>query len=166
MFNRKPTPMRLSYVTGDATAPMGTDNRLIIHCCNNIAVWGGGFVLAVSKQWKAPENEYRKWFNRVKGVLPMGAIQIVPVAENLAVCNMIGQWGTDNEDPKNPPIRYKAIRKALRKVRKYCLQNHVSVHAPKFGSDLAGGDWTVIEGIIIEELCNKGVGVTIYEWVG
>ena len=160
-----PTPL-LTHTSGDATQPRGNDNRLIIHCCNNIGGWGAGFVLAISRHWLAPESEYHAWHNTAKGNLPMGDIQIVPVEQNLAVCNMIGQWGTSPDSKGRPPIRYRAIRKCLKKVCKYCLQNNVSVHAPKFGSDLAGGDWNKIESLIIKELCNKGVKVTIYEWAG
>ena len=155
---------KIKYVKGDATAPKGTDNRLIIHCCNDIGGWGSGFVLAISKRWKAPEQEYRSWHARNKK-FELGNIQIVPVAENLAVANMIGQRGiwkrtTDSE----PPIRYWAIQDALKKVYHYCNDNNVSVHAPKFGADRAGGDWPTIENLINIELVDKGIDVTIYEY--
>jgi O-acetyl-ADP-ribose deacetylase (regulator of RNase III) len=166
----------LEYVNGDVTKPNGDDNKVIIHCCNDVGGWGAGVVLAISRAWKAPELEYRKWYKKTTGTisnaglltecLPLGEIQIVPVAENLAVINMIGQHKTGFDKKSRPPIRYNAIKKALKKVCKYCKQNNVSVHAPMFGSDLAGGDWNKIERLIVKHLCKKGVYVTIYEYVG
>ena len=38
-----------------------------------------------------------------------------------------------------------------------------SVQMPKMGCGLAGGDWKIIEKIIIEELCSNDIEVTIYE---
>jgi O-acetyl-ADP-ribose deacetylase (regulator of RNase III) len=40
------------YMTGDATAPVGEGQKLIVHVCNDIGAWGAGFVLALSKRWK------------------------------------------------------------------------------------------------------------------
>jgi hypothetical protein len=52
-------PSLLKYVIGDATSPQGTGNKIIVHICNDIGGWGLGFVLALSKRWKAPEIQYR-----------------------------------------------------------------------------------------------------------
>ena len=41
--------------------------------------------------------------------------------------------------------------------------NKVEIHAPKFGSGLARGDWDVIEALIVEAWDNEGIPVTIYE---
>jgi hypothetical protein len=35
---------------------------------------------------------------------------------------------------------------------------------PKIGSGLAGGDWNIIEQIIIEELCKHDIPVFVYEY--
>jgi len=39
----------IKYVVGDATAPKMDGAKIICHVCNNIAGWGKGFVLALSK---------------------------------------------------------------------------------------------------------------------
>lgn len=58
-----------------------------------------------------------------------------------------------------PPIRYNAIRTALTTVNKLAVEIGATIHAPKFGSDLAGGSWEEIEKIIKETMT---VDVTIY----
>jgi hypothetical protein len=147
----------IKYVNGDATRPIGEGKKVIPHCCNDARIWGSGFVIALSRRWKAPEREYR---NIEKYAL--GDVQFVQVEPDICVANMIGQHGVGRSKDGVPPVRYDAIRKALKTVNKYCLENQCTVHAPKFGSDLAGGDWNVIEKIIEEEI---DVDVTIYNFV-
>jgi len=50
----------ITYIKGDATNPQAKGTKIIIHICNNLGGWGKGFVLAISKRWKAPEEAYRK----------------------------------------------------------------------------------------------------------
>ena len=49
---------RINYVIGDATAPQGEGNKIICHICNDVGGWGAGFVMALSKKWKQPVEEY------------------------------------------------------------------------------------------------------------
>ncbi len=52
------------YLKGDATEPIVTDGmRIITHICNDKGRWGAGFVMALSRKWKEPEDEYRKLKN-------------------------------------------------------------------------------------------------------
>jgi O-acetyl-ADP-ribose deacetylase (regulator of RNase III) len=47
----------INYIKGDATAPISKGEKIICHICNDIGGWGKGFVLAISKRWKEPEEE-------------------------------------------------------------------------------------------------------------
>jgi O-acetyl-ADP-ribose deacetylase (regulator of RNase III) len=80
----------IQYIKGDATNPLGNDNKIIVHICNDIGAWGKGFVLAILKRWKAPEKEYKDWYKSKKN-FELGEVQLVQVEENLWVANMIGQ---------------------------------------------------------------------------
>lgn len=51
---------KIIYLKGDATNPQTEGNKIIAHICNDLGGWGKGFVLAISRRWKKPENEYRK----------------------------------------------------------------------------------------------------------
>jgi len=55
------SPMPLNYINGDATKPIGTGNRIITHCCNDLGFWNAGFVKALSRRWSEPERAYRSW---------------------------------------------------------------------------------------------------------
>ena len=158
----------INYVNGDATKPIGGGPKFIIHCCNDLGLWGAGFVLAVSRRWPEPEEAYYS----LGEDLPLGLAQIVSVEEDLWVVNMVGQHGVGNYGTE-PPIRYDAIRRALVDVATACrdtayrdLYESVAVHAPRFGAGLAGGDWSIIERLINEELVTKGIEVTVYDFAG
>jgi hypothetical protein len=183
------TMSELKYVVGDATQPVGKGNKLIIHCCNDVGAWGAGFVIALEKRWPAVKKAYLDWFEfnkdsdtllwgRKKGLgqytgdFALGKIQVVKVERNIWVANMIGQRSVASADG-SPPIRYEAIEQALIRVSKFALNKfpapnpkitNISVHAPRFGAGLAGGDWNEIEHMLNDRLVGYGVDVTIYDF--
>ena len=173
------------YVRGDATDPVGSGKKIICHVCNDIGAWGSGFVLALSRKWKAPEQEYRNWAHLREMVecksgwifgppeepcrklheanpFALGSVQFVPVSDDITVANMVAQHGVGKDEDGKPPIRYHAMKDCLATVAKRALAEGASVHGPKFGADRAGGDWSVIAGTVQQELSAKGVPVTVY----
>lgn len=156
--------MKINYVTGDATAPQGDGKKIIVHVCNDIGAWGAGFVLALSKKWKDPEQYYRAISKYV-----LGDIQLVPVEDDITVCNMIGQENTITRQTTGntlPPVRYVAIEAGLKKLAKHIGKAGIlttSIHMPRIGSGLAGGNWKIIETIIEQTLINEGISVTVYD---
>lgn len=150
----------LSYVEGDATAPHADGPRVLVHVCNDIGGWGAGFVLAVSRRWKSPEREYRTWFKAADGTFALGEVQFVAVEPDLWVANLIGQHGIRRTNA-GPPVRYDAIRTGLGTVADFATHHQASVHMPRIGAGLAGGDWSTIEEIITSELA--GLAVTVYD---
>jgi O-acetyl-ADP-ribose deacetylase (regulator of RNase III) len=150
----------IKYVKGDATSPQGDGKKVIAHICNDIGAWGAGFVLALSKKWKHPENVYKSCY---RSGLVLGDIQIATVAQDIVVINMIAQSGiyTKLNDKNLPPIRYDALERCLEKVNQYCIDYNATLHAPRFGAGLAGGDWNEIEKIINSTM---SVPVIIYDF--
>lgn len=66
----------IKYVDGDATQPIGNGNKIIVHVCNDIGAWGKGFVMAISKRWKTPEENYKRWYAS-KEFFCLGEVQLV-----------------------------------------------------------------------------------------
>ncbi len=155
--------LSISYVTGDATAPIGAGTKIIVHVCNDMGGWGRGFVVAVSKRWREPEERYRQWF-REGGPQPfeLGQVQFVEAHPDLWVANLIGQHGIRSEGGQ-PPIRYDAIRTGLASVRDFARPRSASVHMPRIGAGLAGGRWDEIAPIVTTELVEHDVSVTVYD---
>jgi hypothetical protein len=180
----------LKTVVGDATNPqIGVNEVAIIpHVCNNKNRWGAGFVLALNKKWKEPQQAYRELFKGypdMKG-FPVGSTKerfeksvlgtchLVQVEPNIFVLNMIAQDGTGREGEPERPLKYAALTlsmtKALdridNKIRIGMIKpgTKISFHAPMFGSGLAGGNFNYIKELIQEIWVDNGYDVTVYEF--
>ena len=158
--------MKIDYVKGDATEPIGEGKKLICHCCNDIGGWGSGFVVALSKKWDDPEIEYRRWANDNNYNKPfmLGQVQYVRVERDIAVANMIGQSGVGGFHELSP-IRYGAIEECLIRIREaWRVKKDFSLHCPRFGAGLAGGDWDSIEHILERVFKDEDINITVYDY--
>lgn len=169
----------IKYIKGDATLPQGPGDKILIHISNCNAGWGAGFTGAINRRWpenigreyyakSAPEWLFRKSYSCGQGEL--GNVQFCPMptedCSNLWVVNMVCQDGYKSSE--NPvPLDYYYLSLCLGKVN-YFLANLVdaglarpSVHCPKIGSGLAGGDWERISNLL--EAILVGTDITVYE---
>ena len=154
--------MAIQYLVGDATLPVGRGAKVIVHVCNDIGKWGRGFVLAVSRRWSEPERVYKSAFKT--GEAPrLGDVQFVPVVPGVTVANLIGQHGVASRHTSTPPVRYDAIRQGLQAVAERATSAGASVHMPRIGCGLAGGEWTLVEQIVESTLVRAGVPVFVYD---
>jgi len=153
----------IRYVEGDATEPAGPGEKIIVHICNDIGKWGKGFVLAVSRRWREPEQEFRASYARTPRPA-LGEVQFVRVPDSITVANVIGQHGITPDAKGTPPIRYEAVRAGLEKVAAHALELGASVHMPRIGCGLAGGSWDKIGPIVEETLAKRGIDVTVYDF--
>jgi len=152
----------LFFIKGDATKPVGDENKIIAHICNDIGKWGAGFVLAISKKWKEPKLIYKKQY-KTDGDFILGEVQFVKVDKNVTVANMIAQKGIENDLEGRPPIRYEALMECLDKVASFAFDIKASVHMPRIGCGLAGGKWEMVEPVIKQTLLKAGVNVFVYD---
>lgn len=146
----------ITYRIGDATdIPDDGRGHIIVHVCNDMGLWGKGFVLAVSKRWPHVKKEYQEWHK--SGVeLPwdtpfeLGRVQLVLARLNVWVANVIGQHDIRPAFGV-PPIRYWAVEEGLARLAED-LRRPVSIHMPRIGCGLAGGSWDRIEPIVTSRL--------------
>lgn len=154
------------YVDGDVTT-MPNDS-LLLHVCNNRGGWGAGVVLAISNKWPAPEVEYREWYARCRSrgvILPLGHTQFVLTSFGTRqwVGNMIAQTLGETLLPGEIPLQYDKLIQCLKSAAEFAEAHGLEIHAPRFGSDLAGGDWSVIETLIKLHIPHH-IPVTIYNY--
>lgn len=145
---------KITYILGDATNPIGAGMKIIPHVCNDLGAWGAGFVLALSKKWSYPEYIYKNKTNLV-----LGTVTFVSVDDDILVANMIGQHGIRTVN-NIIPLRYDELKKCLIELNEVAIKNKATIHMPRIGSGLAGGDWGKIEDLILE---NVLVPVTVYD---
>lgn len=150
------------YVMGDATRPVGEGPKVIVHVCNDLGKWGKGFVLALSRRWKEPELAYKASFVSLPHPA-LGDVQFVRVEQGIVVANLIGQRGVATRATKTPPVRYEAIREGLAKIAEHARASNASVHMPRIGCGLAGGEWGQVEPLIVETLLAADIDVTVYD---
>lgn len=136
----------MRYITGNLFEKIPLDRHILIpHCCNNIKLWGSGFVLAVSNYFPDAKEVY------LHNSMELGHVSYYQ-KDNVIIANMIGQSGVGN----NKPIRYAALVQCMEDVKRKIIESQNSeyiieeIHAPKFGSDRAGGKWELIEELIQE----------------
>jgi O-acetyl-ADP-ribose deacetylase (regulator of RNase III) len=151
----------IKYVNGDVTNPIGEGRKLVIQCVNDLGIMGAGVARAIMMKWPIVREKYIQWSK--KDDFMLGNIQTVSVEPKIVVVNMIGQHGVGFSGGV-APIRYDAIEECLKKVKKMAVTYSASIHAPKFGAGLAGGDWDEIENILKAKLEDTTIEVTIYDY--
>lgn len=177
------TPIK--FVKGDATNPVDNITKIIVHICNDVGAWGKGFVIAISKRWKQPESAYKNWFKTKvldqtdtiqferlesrdkfskENKFELGNVQFVKTTDDIWVANMIAQRDIRPDRYGLPPIRYAFVSECLERVKQFAKRQNASVHMPRIGCGLAGGDWEEIEEIINEHLIAHEIETTVYDF--
>jgi len=154
----------IAYLKGDATLPQAAGPAIICHVCNDAGGWGKGFVVAVSRRWHQPEAAYRTWFaERKRNDFGLGSVQLVQVETAKWVANMVAQVGTRPHNGR-PPIRYDAVAACLATLSAHAVRLGASVHMPRIGCGLAGGEWSEVEPLIQAQLLPHGLQVFVYDY--
>jgi len=149
----------IHYLEGDATQPRGEGFKIIAHVCNDVGAWGAGFVLALSRRWKEPEMNYRYFHSQCPGGrLPLGRIQTTFVRPDLAVVSMIAMRGVGWRGGKSP-LLYNALSDCLQAIWQIVGVRDASLHTPRIGCGLAGGEWPKVEALINRHLSDLPVYV-------
>ncbi len=146
----------ITYTLGDATLLQeGEGIKILCHVCNDIGYWGKGFVLAISKRWSEPENHYK-----AQESYKLGTTEIIKVADNIYVANMIAQQGVNSwRRKKKCRISYDHLRQCLNAVNDFAVTNNATLHMPRIGCGLALGDWNIIQRILLDTVT---VPITVY----
>jgi O-acetyl-ADP-ribose deacetylase (regulator of RNase III) len=134
-----------------------TDIKVIAHGVNCRGGFGSGIAGQIAKRYPEVRRAYIRKHTGEGWAL--GDIQIVKTDDGRLVVNMATQ---DTYGKSGVHVKYEAVKTALEKVLKFCEEQGHALAIPKIGCGLAGGDWTVVEGIITECLQSKKVDVEVY----
>jgi O-acetyl-ADP-ribose deacetylase (regulator of RNase III) len=155
--------MKIKFITGDVTNPISTGMKIIPQCVNDIGAMGSGVAKAIYTKWPIVREEYFKWF-RSQNNWGLGAVQFIQVESDIIIANIIGQRNIISNLRKGEiPIRYGSIERGLIEVADKAIELNASIHTCRIGCGLAKGNWDIIENIIINNLCNKNIPVTVYD---
>lgn len=170
--------MKINYLLGDASKPEVPGPTIITHVVNDQGAWGAGFTRSLTQNWSEAENEYRLW-HRYRASLAgtsqsfnLGHTRHSLVRGNARpngrpqspvwVSHMLAQEGlTGSGNPR--PLRYDALGACLLEVGKMAKLTNASVHMPRIGCGLAGGNWVIVEQLVHDALVRELINVYVYD---
>lgn len=91
----------------------------------------------------------------------MGWVDFVNVGNNLNIANCYGQYryGTNERQ-----THYPSLFKCVNTLCEYSKATNVSIHLPRIGCGLAGGDWAIVEQLLkIAHDTNGSPNITVWE---
>jgi len=153
----------MEVIEGDVTNPRILDNRHVIipHVCNDQGIIGAGVALALRKQWESVYIAYRKQCDVHSKNERLGKVSYADVGDKIFVANMIAQ--KDFKSSENPrPLKYAALVKCMEDVAWFAKSS--VIHTPKFGGDLACGNFAFIMELMEEIWLENGIDVIIYDF--
>lgn len=123
-------------------------NGVICHQVNCKRVMGSGLAKSIKERYPIVFTSYLKFCNENDVLL--GKCQLVPVADNLTVANIFGQFSYGRSKVHTD---LSAVRKALRQLKKMC--SHEQIYFPYgIGCGLGGESWVNVSKVIEEEIPN------------
>lgn len=140
----------------DGVEKSDADLIVIPHVCNDIGAWGSGFVVPLGKKYPGALKEYNKWNEIIKHEHRLGTSDLYESINHendrcVTIYNMVAQHGIMSSQNRRP-LNYGALAQTMKSLSIYLRLNDdvasAEIHAPRFGSDRAGGDWTIIREMI------------------
>lgn len=159
----------LTYIDGDLIKlALGGSFDVITHGCNCQSNMGAGIAPQMAKAFQCDRFKYEG--SKYRGnINKLGNIDyeepILASGKKLIVVNSYTQYryGRNHTDGVSKPLDYEALTLCMRKINFLFEGMGMRIGLPKIGAGLAGGDWSVIEGIIQKEL--RDMIVTIVNYV-
>jgi len=152
-------------IRGNALEPRGEGPRVIAQIVNDKGrAWGGGFSQAARDKYPSAHDQFRRWAEEGRGNLSLGKLHLAELKGGLAIASLVAQHGYGPSPV--PRIRYSALGAALSRLSKLAAERRASVHMPRIGTGLAGGNWSVIRQMVDDSLAAKGIRVTVYSLPG
>lgn len=161
-----------SCIIGDATQPavsIESGGVIICHVCNDIGLWGKGFVVPLGKKYPQAKESYLEKHDTNN--LRLGETDIVHVSKtdsgkDIYVANMVAQHRVRSKrEPTYVPFRLEAFQSCLNTVYQFAASQSpkLEIAGPMMGSGLAGGNWHEIERELQIRAEVWGVVTTIYK---
>lgn len=162
----------LKYIKGNLFDRLDYNNIIIPHVVNIHGAWGAGFVLAINKylgleHQKSYQKHVLNFLHKKQNVQKnskLGGTVLftsyftpsINSNQSIEVANMFAQTLGGEK-----PLNYEWLYRCLEQVSEVALEREAIIYAPKFGSGLAGGEWSIIEAMI--QHVWKDLDVTIFE---
>ena len=148
----------ITYKVGDL---LDVTDGILAHGCNMRGVMGSGVARLV--QAKYPEA-FRQYITDLCNYFPLGGVSFwSPLGEDeptrFLVANCLTQEKMGADGKKY--VSYDAVDMSFQILNKVAEEGSYTIHIPRIGAGLGGGDWGVIEAIINHKC--KNVDVIVWD---
>jgi O-acetyl-ADP-ribose deacetylase (regulator of RNase III) len=138
----------IRYVKGDLLA---SNLEVIAHGCNCRGVMGAGIAKQIRNTWPNVYEIYRLKYDTMG--LELGSILPVRTLDGRLVINCMTQDGFGSNDTQH--VVYDAIASCMVAIDDRARDWEVTeIGMPRIGAGLGGGDWDLIEDIIVRNAKN------------
>jgi Zn-dependent peptidase ImmA (M78 family)/O-acetyl-ADP-ribose deacetylase (regulator of RNase III) len=153
----------MRYLRGDATQPKGAEPRIIAHVVNDRArSWGGrGFAASLASRFEGAREAYSEWAHDAER-RKLGSVHIWEAAPSLWIASLVAQAGYGEQPNGRPRLKLLALRNCLEVLAREAADRGATVHMPPIGTGQGGTPWPPIRDLIVEELTDYEVLVTVY----
>jgi len=150
--------MSLFYKEGDLIklAQQGFFD-LIIHGCNCFCQMGAGIAKQIKKTFPAAYLADQK--TTIGDRKKLGSCSFTKCQVKGGFCKIINAYTQFHWSSFEKQIDYQAIRLCLKWIKENFSGQKMGL--PKIGAGLAGGDWSIIEKIILAELEGEDITIVI-----
>ena len=150
-----------------------TNKCLLIHGCNCFCTFGAGFAFQLKKAFPRAYNEDLK--TKRGDISKLGSFTSFQLNNIITIINAYTQYGygkdkktiaynikpqlkiIDKNFPQEQQFIYGAFINILLTLNEKFPDSEYDFRLPKIGSGLAGGDWDIIEDIIIKLNPNRDI---------
>jgi O-acetyl-ADP-ribose deacetylase (regulator of RNase III) len=138
----------INYTIGNL---LDCPQKILVHGCNNYGVMGSGVAKQIRDRWPNVFDTYKLTYD-VFG-LELGSIIPVETPDNKVVVNAITQDGFGRDG--RVYVDYNAIEKCFVQINEQVkIWEVAEVSYPFIGAGLGGGNWTIIEEILVRTATN------------
>lgn len=157
----EPNHKVIRYIHGNILDPKTGGVRIICQMVNDRAIkWGGGVARKVALKFPEAEALFSQEILTIPQAERLGEVIFTPADQGLQVASIIAQDGFGAS--LLPRIRYSALERGFERVADRARELGASVHMPRIGTGVAGGDWDTIQEMIDDVMVRAGLTVTIY----
>jgi O-acetyl-ADP-ribose deacetylase (regulator of RNase III) len=151
----------LYYAKGDATNP-SFGPSMVAHIVNDQGGWGAGFTGSITRTYgTAPMEHYKRVHRSQASVGIRHGFCSIWRGSFVQIMHMWAQRGYISTD--NPhPLNMDDLDRCLNILFAQAKERELSVHMPKIGAGLGGGDWNEISAMIEKHRLHNEVPTFIY----
>ncbi len=118
---------------------------------------GRGFAVALMEHYPEAKDAYAQ---RPPDQRRLGSVHLVEAEPGIWIASLVAQKGYGASG--HPRLRLSALSPTLRALASAAIELDATVHMPPIGTGQGGTPWPPIRDLVLQEVVDRGVSVTVY----